>query len=226
MRDEPTPDDPGPIDVGVAGASARAEHERRRANRQQRSQAKYGKFVAAALELREPPQHEQAWARGAAGEERLAQSLAKRCNASVTLLHDRAVPGSRANIDHLAVCPSGVWVIDPKRYGGKIAVHNPLFGQKKLTIASSDRTKLVAGVQRQVELVRSVLQEGHGEVSVQGALCFIDGDMPLLGLPDFDGVKLTRPRAVAKALNKPGPLGGVELAAIARLLSERLPAKL
>jgi hypothetical protein len=34
------------------------------------------------------------------------------------VLHDRSVPGTRSNIDHLAVVPSGVWVIDTKHYAG------------------------------------------------------------------------------------------------------------
>jgi Nuclease-related domain len=32
------------------------------------------------------------------------------------VLHDLAVPGSRANIDHLVIKPGGVFVIDSKQY--------------------------------------------------------------------------------------------------------------
>jgi hypothetical protein len=35
------------------------------------------------------------------------------------LLHDRRIPGTRANIDHLAVTPTGVYVIDTKKYQGR-----------------------------------------------------------------------------------------------------------
>ncbi len=56
------------------------------------------------------------------------------------------MPGSRANIDHLAVAPSGVYVIDAKRYKGKIEVRRPLFGKSKLLIASRDKTKLLDGL--------------------------------------------------------------------------------
>jgi len=34
-------------------------------------------------------------------------------------LHDRKVPGTRANIDHLVITPWDVWTIDAKRYVGK-----------------------------------------------------------------------------------------------------------
>ncbi len=55
------------------------------------------------------------------------------------MLHDRRIPGSRANIDHIAIATSGVWVIDAKRYKGKVQVSRPLFGQPKLTIAGATR---------------------------------------------------------------------------------------
>jgi hypothetical protein len=36
------------------------------------------------------------------------------------VLHDLAVPGSRANLDHLAIGPGGVFVIDSKQYRGRL----------------------------------------------------------------------------------------------------------
>jgi hypothetical protein len=35
-------------------------------------------------------------------------------------LHDLAIPGSQANIDHLAIGPGGVLVIDSKQYRGRL----------------------------------------------------------------------------------------------------------
>ena len=37
---------------------------------------------------------------------------------TIRLLHDRRMPRSRANIDHLVVTPTGVYVIDAIKYGG------------------------------------------------------------------------------------------------------------
>jgi nuclease-like protein len=39
------------------------------------------------------------------------------------------VSTSRANIDHIAIAPSGVWVIDSKRYKGRVSVSRPLLGK-------------------------------------------------------------------------------------------------
>lgn len=213
-----------PIDTGVAGASARREHEQRRARRQQRTQDRYGKVIGAALELKAPPQHERAWASGATGEELVAKRLAERCDDAVVVLHDRRIPGSRANIDHIAIAPTGVWVIDAKRYKGKVAVDSPLFGKAKLKIGGRDQTKLLDGVEKQIAVVAPIVAERHPELKVRGALCFVDADMPLLGLPTVRGVELTRARKLAKRLNRPGPLGGDEVRALAHLLAQRLPA--
>jgi hypothetical protein len=53
------------------------------------------------------------WRRGAEGEVATAMLLA-RLPRRYVVLHDRRIPGSRANIDHLVVGPTGVWVIDTK----------------------------------------------------------------------------------------------------------------
>jgi hypothetical protein len=57
------------------------------------------------------PQHQQAWARGAEGEVKLARKLERwTAEHGVVLLHDRRMPQGRGNIDHIAVGPSGVTV--------------------------------------------------------------------------------------------------------------------
>jgi hypothetical protein len=96
---------------------------------------------------------EQRWAHGAGGEELVEAALAKRCGPDVVVLHDRALPRSRANIDHLAVAPSGVRVVDAKRCAGKITVKKPLRGAAKLELAERDRTQLVDALGKQVEIV-------------------------------------------------------------------------
>src|SRR5688572_673792 len=118
--------EPPEFEHGTAGASARREHDRRKATRQARTRLKHRWIGGLLLALREAPVHERAWARGAEGEERIARRLAKLLGSNgVVLMHDRRLPGSRTNIDHIAVAPSGVWVIDAKRYKGKVSVVKP-----------------------------------------------------------------------------------------------------
>jgi hypothetical protein len=61
-----------------------------------------------------------AWRRGAAGERRTARLLDLLERRGWVVLHDLAVPGSRANIDHLVIGPGGVFVIDSKQYRGRL----------------------------------------------------------------------------------------------------------
>jgi hypothetical protein len=61
-----------------------------------------------------------AWRRGAAGERRTARQLRQLERRGWAVLHDLAVPGSRANLDHLVIGPGGVFVIDSKQYRGRL----------------------------------------------------------------------------------------------------------
>ena len=61
-----------------------------------------------------------AWRRGAAGERRTARLLGPLERRGWAVLHDLAIPGSNANIDHLVIGPGGVVVIDTKQYRGRL----------------------------------------------------------------------------------------------------------
>lgn len=107
-------------DSGRAGASARRAHERRRTRRVQQVRARHPRIGGLMLALGGEPAAERNWSRGAHAEELVGEALERRCRGEVAVMHDRRLPGTRANIDHIAIAPSGVWVIDTKRYSGKI----------------------------------------------------------------------------------------------------------
>lgn len=54
------------------------------------------------------------WLRAAAGEAATAQVLDDLPARRWAVWHDLRVPGSRANVDHLLLGPTGVWVVDTK----------------------------------------------------------------------------------------------------------------
>jgi hypothetical protein len=56
------------------------------------------------------------WARGSVGEVATAALLERLPSRRWVVLHDLRLPGSRANVDHLVIGPSGVWVVDTKAY--------------------------------------------------------------------------------------------------------------
>jgi hypothetical protein len=62
------------------------------------------------------------WLRGSAGERETAAILDRLPRRRWTVLHDRAIPGSRANVDHLVIGPTGVWVVDSKAYRAPLRV--------------------------------------------------------------------------------------------------------
>jgi len=77
--------------------------------------------VAAGWGLRfRPSPDAAAWRRGAVGERRTARLLGPLERQGWVVLHDLAVPGSGANIDHLVIGPGGVFVIDSKQYRGRL----------------------------------------------------------------------------------------------------------
>jgi hypothetical protein len=61
-----------------------------------------------------------AWRRGAVGERRTARLLGPLERHGWAVLHDLALPRSRANLDHLVIGPGGVFVIDSKQYRGRL----------------------------------------------------------------------------------------------------------
>jgi Nuclease-related domain len=219
-----------PFDLGTPGSSGRREYERRKAKREAAMRAKHPRVGGLLLKLQEPPQHEQAWASGAAGEEALADSLARR-SPEALVLHDRRLPGRRTNIDHLAVAPSGVYVIDAKRYKGTIEVQKPLFGKEKLVIAGRDKTKLVEGLKRQVEAVRKGLALIESTAPLHGCFCFINppgqaggSGIPLLRTLTVEGHPLYYPKRLAKRLNQSGELTPGDILVVAEALAELFPA--
>jgi hypothetical protein len=77
--------------------------------------------VAAGWELRfRPSPDARVWRRGAAGERRTAWLLGSLERHGWAVLHDLAVPGCQANLDHLVIGPGGVFVIDSKQYRGRL----------------------------------------------------------------------------------------------------------
>lgn len=227
---EPAPSVPPPpiARESAPGASARREYERRRAKREERVRARWGRLADVALILGSEPADEKAWAKGAAGEVELARKLERwTADAGVVLLHDRRVPGSRANIDHIAVGPAGVFVIDAKRYTGRIAVERPggLLGPRTehLIVGGHDRSKLLDGMHRQLDFVGNVLVP-HPDVTVSGVLCFVDGDWPLFGTLQARGIPVLPPHKAAKLCAEPGPLDVSTVRVVATRLAEALVA--
>jgi Nuclease-related domain len=68
-----------------------------------------------------PSEQARTWQRGAQGERHTAHLLDRLTRDGYTVFHDLAVPGNTsANVDHLVIGPSGVFVIDSKQWTGSV----------------------------------------------------------------------------------------------------------
>jgi hypothetical protein len=128
------------------------------------------------------------------------------------VLHDRRIPGTRANIDHIVVTGSGVWVIDAKRYKGQrpsLHVEGGILRPRveTLRVAGRDKTKLVSGMQNQITQVSAALADAG--VVVHGALCFVEADWPLIGGSfDVNGIDVLWPKLLVKRLTEASAADG------------------
>jgi hypothetical protein len=237
------------VDFGIAGASAQRLFDAKESRRKERLRRNWwvlaimavacGTFagvvahklhtsvalwavVGAALpvlDLIRRPQHIDAWRSGAAGERAVGKMLDGLRAQGVVAIHDRRVPGRRTNIDHIAVAPPGVFVIDTKNVVGKVAA-----SRSGLRVAGRRQDKMLDGVAGQVAVVQGVLdQAGTAPVAVRGVLCFTKADLPWLR-PQPRGIALLYPRGLRRVLTKGDlVLTRDQVNALATVLATKLP---
>ena len=223
----------GPVDPGLAepprmilrqewpaGRPAANTSDARRRTRSACRQ-KWGRFGGIAVALSDERQSTTAWERGAVGEERLGVRLDALASQDIALLHDRRIPRSKANIDHIVITRAGIWVIDAKRYKGKpeLRVEGGILRPRaeKLLVGRRDCTELVDGVLKQVEHVRDLV----GDIPITGALCFVEADWPLIGGAfTTRGVHVLWPKRLVSLLTEAEP-GAVDVAAVRESVATR-----
>lgn len=208
----------------MAGESARAKYERIRNERRQRVRDRRGRLVGLAVvsvpggalaghvllgvwwvgalvgllpiaHILAPSRREVAWRKGAEGEQAVGRAIDQL--PSSRALHDRRIPGSPANIDHIVIASTGVWTTDAKNYTGKVDVRR---GGQQLWIKGRNRSRLLDQARRQAAVVGEVLSAaGLGAVPVRPALCFVGVEWPLLFTPrDAGEVALVSPRRLSR----------------------------
>jgi hypothetical protein len=195
---------------GTAGGSAQEEADRKaRAGHSRRST--------------------EAWEKGSDGERRLSDFLHEEVGRGhLLILDDRRVPGTKANIDLVAIAPSGVYVVDAKHYDGKVEVGDTGFGRwrrQHLIVKGRDRTPLVDKMEGQVRAVRAALDsvDGNGDVPVYPVVSFVGAEWDLFCTSfTVNGVQVMAPRPLRRRMRKEGSIGAERRAQLARLLSIRL----
>jgi len=217
--------------VGRPGASAQAEYRRRRASELaawSRGLPWRGAAVLAAgavagmlatelephltalavgglgWQLRfRPSADSRAWRRGVKGERRAARLLAPLERHGWAVLHDLAIPGSQANIDHLAIGPGGVLLVDSKQYRGRLRLdgYGMLWHGRHLLVSGLRKIRWAA------DQADEVL--GIADVDVT-AIVAVHGVSVPWGQVRADGVTVVPARRVPDLLQAFPPLFGPE----------------
>jgi len=217
-------------DSGTAGASAHREYERRKLARQDRVKGRLGDMLGGVvLAITDEPQSTRAWERGSMGERKLAEALAGLPD--IKLLHDRRVPGTKGNIDHVVIAPAGVFVVDAKFYKGMIQIRDVGAFFKvdmRLYVGRRDCSHLADNMGWQVQAVQNALLAASLQQlpPVTPILCFVDGDWPLLfPLEMYKGVRLESMRSIKKQLAGTPVLEPEMISRIHHALASAFPPK-
>ncbi len=218
-----------PVKSGTPGASAVAEGQRRTNQKVDAVRRQYGDHAAVVAEAMASHDASATWGKGSDGESRLASYIARELGDSVLALHDRLIPGTRGNIDHIFIAPTGVWVVDAKAYKGKVVKREvgPLWRRdNEVFVGGRNRTVLAKGVTRQVDAVIAAMRPDeslHG-IDVHAALCFVESEWGLLDFPfQIGNVWVIYPGALKKRLRKDGSLSRERMERVAHRFDLSLP---
>lgn len=219
-------------DFGAAGGSAQAmqrkfqDQDQKRTNREREIFTVNHPFLSRYITTKSTTSHQaKVWAKGAEGEievGRALDNLGKKYGFLV--IHDRLMPKSRANIDHMAVTSTGIFIIDAKYYQGRIEVRGILEkfvgGQSQLWIGNRNRTSLLDGMNKQVLAVEKVLEHADVKFPVLGALAFYNARwvLPTFLRPNSVNGILVNSKGLDHIFRKLAPNDPQEVARIAELL--------
>jgi len=161
------------------------------------------------------------WERGARGERRTADSLRPLREAGFITLHDRRRPGSRANIDHIAIGPTGVFVIETRNLKGTVEVVDG-----RIFVGGRPRQGFVAEVYREALATQTALGEALTplRLTVTPVLCIHGARLPRSDQA-VDGVRLVSAQGLRRLVEeRPTVLDAEQVLALAELADRRLRA--
>ena len=182
---------PPGTDLARAGASAAREAER----------------LASVAEERQSESEQ--WSKGAAGERATAAVLAG-LPFGFVVFHDLHVPGSPANVDHLVVGPTGVFLVDSKAYSGRFTAGDDTLWRGRYPI------------RREVDTLDFITGRvaTHLETSVRAVLCFTEAALPQRRTQLGAVVAVELPELTRLIVDSPVVLTGPQVDWFARLAAE------
>jgi Nuclease-related domain len=233
-------------DAMAAGDSARREHERRAAAHARDSMPAIGLCLtlvvplAGALGERFAPglglwlailagvgtvgqlwpgrAHVDSWLKGAVGEEIVARTL-EELGPDYVVMHDVRAPRKRANIDHVVVGPTGIFVIETKHVAGPVTLAGT-----ELRVRGR-RCPYPEQAEREADQVTAVLAETATTTipRVHPLLCFTKADVPRRSTRGGLAVPLLTPRGVLATIrSSPRVFEAQQVRELASVLTRRL----
>ena len=215
-------------DRGTPGASATRQWQLRHERHEQRVREKHKLLAPLVLRFGAEPQHAANWRKGAKAEVLIGSNLEDLYADGMGVLHDRRIPGTKYNVDHLVVSSAGVFVINTKHYSGLVEQRKTARGNLRLYVRNYNQTRLLDRIRWQASQVQSVLTDDRWiGVPMIPTLLFIGTDNfprrqkhPL----QFDDVYVLWGKALGKLVRQLGPLNPAEVSELERVLALRLPS--
>ncbi|MGV9387240.1 nuclease-related domain-containing protein [Nonomuraea sp. NPDC003707] len=164
-----------------------------------------------------------AWRKGAAGERATARRLRSLELAGYTVLHDRALPRSRANIDHLVIGPTGVFVVDSKKWHRRTSIRP---GSGTLWVGSTPIDKVIGPVVFEARAASDALSRATGQpVKAVPVIAVHGARLPRWGAINAQGTSILRAsRLHGWITHRPRQYTAGQVAALTAAAERALPA--
>jgi hypothetical protein len=214
--------------VARVSDSRRAQLERRSEARRQKVLRTYpdtGEFL---LAMSDEPTDASAFDHGAPWQRWVAELLREAFPTGVFLFHRRRGPGRHDDIDVVAVLPSGVWVIDIRRYDGARAqvrcADDHRAGRAYLCIDDTDASAVLDDLADQADAVSTALiNAGWERIDTHRVLCLVDVEPDWRGHACVGEARIAKARPMLKLLAAgPAVLDDTDIASLGLSLDKAL----
>jgi hypothetical protein len=201
------------------GAEEQATRRARRVERLRQEQAANDSADGAVAEaLARAEREKRNWAAGAEGERRVAETLDTLSQYGWTALHDVHWPGRPlANLDHVAIGPGGVLIIDAKNWTGSVTLTEGVLRQNGYR-----RDRELGAVADATAAVTALVAPEHRS-AVAGMICLASQDQPATWTEP--GVRVVgRLQLASHLVGLPAKLSPYDVADLGRFLGSQLGA--
>jgi len=159
------------------------------------------------------------YVKGAEGERMVAEALAPLERQGWLFLHDRRHP-SGGNVDHIAIGPPGVAILDSKRWTAPVTI-TP---DRRLVASKYDHTGDVTKLNDLLDFVRSMFRQDGARVAVRGCIVLAGNQDRAREVRDLGDIRIVGVDGVAKELLRArGDLDASMVAALHQTLAVTFP---